>query len=266
MNRIENKWKGLKKKGLKAFIPFVTAGDPSLEDTYKLVLEMERQGADIIELGVPFSDPIADGPVIQFSSQRALEKGVTLNKIFGLVKDLRKKTDIPLVFLTYYNPVFHYGVKKSVDDCVECGVDGVIIADLPPEEAKELKTFSKKKGLDTIFLAAPTSSKERLHKVATASAGFIYCVSVAGVTGVRNSLAQSLKKRVMDIKNLTDKPVAVGFGVSNIKTARWVASFADGVIVGSAIVKVIQNNLYKKDLINKVGKLVKDLASAIHNV
>jgi len=264
MNRIESKWKELKKKGLKAFIAFITAGDPCLEDTYKIVLEMERQGADIIELGIPFSDPIADGPVIQASSNRALEKRTNLNKILLLVKDLRKKTDIPIVFLSYYNPIFHYGIEKFVEDAVKSGVDGVIVADLPPEEAKEIKIFSSKKGLDTIFLAAPTSLKERLHKIAEASTVFIYCVSVAGVTGARNSLAQSLKRRVVDIKKLTDRPVAVGFGISNIQTAKWVASFADGVIVGSAIVKVIQDNLEKKDLISKVGKLVKDLASAIH--
>ncbi len=266
MTRLERKWKDLKKKGLKAFIAFVTAGDPSLKDSYNLVLEMEEQGADIVELGIPFSDPIADGPVIQASSQRALGKGVTLKKIFGLVKDLRKKTDIPLVFLSYYNPIFHYGIEKFAKDATEAGVDGVIVADLPPEEAKEIKIFSSKKGLDTIFLAAPTSSKERLHKVAEASSGFIYCVSVAGVTGVRNSLAQTLQKRFAYIKRQTDKPVAVGFGVSNIKTAKWVASFADGVIVGSAIVKVIQNNLKKKDLVGKVGKLVKSLAEAIHGI
>ncbi|MDD5454221.1 MAG: tryptophan synthase subunit alpha [Candidatus Ratteibacteria bacterium] len=266
MNRIEKKWKELKRKGLKAFIAFVTAGDPSLQDTYKLVLEMEKQGADIIELGVPFSDPIADGPVIQASAQRALLKGVNLNKIFQLVKELRKKTDVPLVFLSYYNPIFHYGVKKFVEDAVRYGIDGVIVADLPPEEAKELKIFSSKKWLDTIFLAAPTSSKERLIKVAKESTGFIYCVSVAGVTGVRNSLAQTLKNRVQDIKRITKKPVAVGFGVSNTKTAKWVASFADGVIVGSAIVKVVKDNLNSKDLIGKIGRLVENLALSIHKV
>ena len=273
MTRIESKWKDLKKKNSKAFIPFVTAGDPSLMDTYELVLELEKQGADIVELGIPFSDPIADGPVIQASSHRAIEKGVNLNKIFHLVKDLRKKTDIPIVFLSYYNPVFHYGLQRFVEDATQSGVDGVIVADLPPEEAKEIKIFSLKKGLDTIFLAAPTSSTERLHKIVEASTGFIYCVSVAGVTGVRNSLAQSLKKRVEDIKKLTDKPVAVGFGVSNTKTAQWVASFADGVIVGSAIVKIIQDNLAhlpvgqgRKDLVNKVGVVVKNLASAVHRV
>lgn len=266
MTRIDNKWRELRKKGLKAFIAFVTAGDPSLEDTLKIVLEMEKQGADIVELGIPFSDPIADGPVIQTSSQRALEKGVNLHKIFHLVKELRKKTDVPLVFLSYYNPIFHYGIERFVEDAIQSGVDGIIVADLPPEEAKEIKIFSSKEGLDTIFLAAPTSSTERLHKVAEASTGFIYCVSVAGVTGVRNSLAQSLKQRIKSIKKMTDKPVAVGFGISNIKTAEWVASFADGVIVGSAIVKVIQDNLKKKDLVEKVGKLVKSLAESIHGI
>lgn len=266
MTRIERKWKDLKNKGLKAFIAFVTAGDPTLEDTYKLVLELEKEGADIVELGVPFSDPIADGPTIQASSQRALERGVNLPKIFSLVKKLRRKTDIPLAFLTYYNPVFHYGVKKFVGDCVKSGIDGVIIADLPPEEAKEIKSISVKRGLNTIFLAAPTSSRARLHKVADISSGFIYCVSVAGVTGVRNSLAKSLKKRVEDIKKITNKPVAVGFGVSSAKTAEWVASFADGVIVGSAIVKTIDKNVGKKNLVAKVGRSVRSLADAVHKV
>ena len=166
-----------------------------------------------------------------------------------------KKSDIARIAL-----------KKFVEDAVRAGVDGVITADLPPEEAKQLKDLSSPKGLDTIFLAAPTSSTERLQKVIKISTGFIYCVSVAGVTGERNSLAQSLKKRVKDIKRMTKKPVAVGFGVSNAKTARWVASFADGVIVGSAIVKVIQNNLKNKDLIGKVGRLAKNLASSIHGI
>jgi tryptophan synthase alpha chain len=266
MTRIESKWKELKKKGLKAFIPFITAGDPSLKDTHALVLELERQGADIVELGIPFSDPIADGPVIQASSQRALEKGVNLDKIFKLVKDLRTKTDIPIAFLSYYNPIFHYGLEKFVEDATQSGVDGLIVADLPPEEAKEIKVFSIKNELNTIFLAAPTSSTKRLQEVVEASSGFIYCVSVAGVTGIRNSLAQSLKKRVEDIKKMTEKPVAVGFGVSNTKTAQWVASFSDGVIVGSAIVKVIEKNHNRKIMIKKVGELVRNLASAVHRV
>ena len=266
MTGIERKWKDLKKKGLKAFVAFVTAGDPTLEDTYKLVLELEKQGADIVELGVPFSDPIADGPTIQASSQRALEKGVNLPRIFSLVKKLRKKTDVPIAFLTYYNPVFHYGIGEFVGDCVKSGVDGVIIADLPPEEAKEIKSIAVKKGLDTIFLAAPTSSKERLSKVADISTGFIYCVSVAGVTGARNSLAKSLKKRVEALKKITNKPVAVGFGVSSPKTAELVASFSDGVIVGSAIVKVIDKNKRNKELVGKVGRSVRSLADAVHKV
>ncbi|HIE43209.1 MAG TPA: tryptophan synthase subunit alpha [Candidatus Omnitrophica bacterium] len=264
MSRIQKKWQELKKKGVKAFIPFITSGDPSLKDTYNLVLELQRCGADIVELGVPFSDPIADGPVIQASAQKALQKDTSLEKIFQLVHDLRKKTNIPIALLSYYNPIFHYSEDKFVCDAVKSGVDGAIIADLPPEEAKNLRDKAKEKGLDTIFLLAPTSSNERIRKIINASTGFIYCVSVTGVTGVRNSLARSLRMRVQQIKEMTDTPVAVGFGVSNTETAEWVASFADGVIVGSAIVKIIGENCPRGVMIEKVEELVGELALAIH--
>lgn len=237
MNRIENIFKKLKAQDKKAFIPYIMAGDPSLEGTIETVLLLERCGADIIEIGVPFTDPLADGPTIQRSAERALKSGVTLRKIISLVAELRKVTQIPVVLMTYYNPVFKYGEKKFVADAVDAGVDGVIIPDLPPDEAQVIIKLSKNKGLATVFLLAPTSTDDRIRKVAKASRGFIYYVPITGITGSNLSLDDSIKESINNIRNASDKPVAVGFGISRSEEARAIAAIADGVIVGSAIVK-----------------------------
>lgn len=237
MNRIEKRFKKLRSQNKKAFIPYIMAGDPFLEKTMERVLMLERCGADIVELGVPFTDPLADGPTIQRAAERALSAGVTLRKVIGLVKELRQKTQIPIVLMTYYNPVFKYGEERFVDDAVAAGVDGVIVPDLPPDEAETLIKHSRRKGLSTIFLLAPTSTGERIRKVTKASTGFIYYVSITGITGAKLSPDNTINESIGSIRRLTDRPVAVGFGVSTPDEARTISGFADGVIVGSAIVK-----------------------------
>jgi tryptophan synthase alpha chain len=253
--------------GKKAFIAYITAGDPNLGVTADLVVELERAGVDIVELGIPFSDPLADGPTIQAASQRALEKGVNLKRIFKMVKGLRLKVGIPIVFMTYYNPVLKYGLKRFVGDCRQNGVDGVIVPDLPYEESRGLTQVAKKSKVSTVFLIAPTSTRDRIRTIAKNSRGFIYYVSLTGVTGARKKLPREILTNVKKIKTVTKTPVAVGFGISSPQQARQIAKVADGVIVGSAIIKVIEknSNLQKKALVKKVASFAKQLAAAIHN-
>jgi tryptophan synthase alpha chain len=239
MSRITTKFNELRKTGRKALIPYIMSGDPSLSATKKYVLELETAGADIIELGVPFSDPLADGPTIQRASERSLKHGTTLKKVIGMVKELRKKTAIPLILMTYYNPVFKFGIDRFIQAAVTAGIDGVIIPDLIPDEAGEFTALSRRHGLDTVFLLAPTSTRDRIKKVAGASTGFIYYVSITGITGAKLALGKDMKKTLNSLRALTKKPVAVGFGISNPAEARMVSNLAEGVIVGSAIVKLI---------------------------
>lgn len=237
MNRVEKVFRELKRKKRKAFIPYIMAGDPSLEKTMDTVLMLERCGADIVELGVPFTDPLADGPTIQRAAERALKAGITLRRVMSLVKELRNHSAIPILLMTYYNPVFKYGEEGFIKDAVLAGIDGVIIPDLPPDEADGLLGLSRHAGFATIFLLAPTSTKDRIRKVGKASRGFIYYVSMTGITGSRLSLDSSFSESVQNIRRATGKPVAVGFGVSTPEEARVVSELSDGVIVGSAIVK-----------------------------
>ena len=265
MNRIDKKFKELKRRGSKAFIAYITAGDPNLSVTKKIVLSLEMSGVDIIELGVPFSDPIADGPTIQAASHRALAGGVTLKKIFSMMGSLRKATQIPIAFMTYYNPVLKYGIKKFITDCSLKGVDGVIVPDLPVEEAEGLVCSAKEQDISTIFLVAPTSTRKRVGMIAERSKGFIYYVSLTGVTGARRNLPPEVISNVKMIKSMTDKPVAVGFGISSPCQAHDIGKSADGVIIGSAIVKIISDNQKNnKMLISKVSSFSKRLARAIH--
>jgi tryptophan synthase alpha chain len=242
MSRIEEVFRSLKAMNKKAFIPYIMAGDPSIERTQEIVRALAVSGADIVELGVPFTDPLADGPMIQRAAERALKAGVTLRKVIWLVRELRKETGIPLILMTYYNPVFKYGLVKFINDAVAAGVNGVIVPDLPPDEAADLMRPAQAAGLDTIFLIAPTSTRERMKKVAEASKGFIYYVSLTGITGSKISLDGSLEESIHVIRSFTEKPVAVGFGVSTPKEAYAVAQIADGVIIGSAIVKKIHES------------------------
>jgi len=237
MSRIEKKFREVLRRRGKAFIPYIMAGDPNLERTRALVGILEECGADIIELGVPFSDPLADGPTIQKAAQRALGEGVTLTKVIELVGSLRKSTQIPLVLMTYYNLIFKYGEERFVRDASSAGVDGIIVPDLPPDEAGVLLSSSKNTGFDIVFLVAPTSTEERMKKVARSSRGFVYYVSITGITGSKLSVGPSIESHVAKIRGMSGKPVAVGFGISTPQEAAEIARFADGVIVGSAIVK-----------------------------
>lgn len=262
MNRIDKKFKELRKNNKKAFIAFIMAGDPSLGITKKLVPELSSSGVDIIELGVPFSDPIADGPTIQKASERGLKSKTTLLGVFKLTETLRPSIQTPIVFLIYYNLIFHYGLEKFVKDAVSSGVDGVIVPDLPIEESKELVGIAKAHDFSVIHLLAPTSSAERIKKITRLSTGFIYYVSLTGTTGARVKLPKELKLSLKNIKNVTKKPICAGFGISTPLQVREVQKIADGAIVGSAIVKVIEKNTGKKDLVKKVGKFVRKLASS----
>lgn len=264
MSRIKNTFNRLRKKNEKALIPYVMAGDPDLATTKALILAMEKAGCDIIELGAPFSDPLADGPTIQRAAIRSLGNHTTIADVLGLVADLRKETEIPLILMTYYNLIFKYGEERFAADASFSGLDGVILPDLPPEEAGTLVAAAKKSGLDTIFLLAPTSTDERIRLVARASHGFIYYVSITGVTGSALSQDASIKQAVERIKAVTDKPVAVGFGISSPAQAAEIASSgADGVIVGSALVKVIEEAAGAGDIVDKAASFVRRLKQGV---
>jgi len=238
---IQKTFKKLQREGKKAFIPYIMAGDPDLERTKDIVCLFEECGADIVEIGVPFSDPLADGPTIQRASERALQNGVTLRSVIALVKGFSQEIRIPIVLMTYYNPVFKYGIELFISDSREAGIDGVIIPDLPPDEAAEFIRLSKRSHLNTIFLLAPTSTEDRIKKVVKASRGFIYYVSITGITGADLLLDGSMEVLISNIRKHSDKPIAVGFGVSTPEDASAVARISDGVIVGSAIVKRLHN-------------------------
>jgi len=225
-------------KNGKAFIGFVTGGDPSIEKTKEFVREMIRAGADLVEIGIPFSDPIAEGPVIQEANIRALNAGATVEKLFTLIEDLRKETSIPLVFLTYINPVFHYTYDAFFKRCGACGLDGIIIPDLPFEEQAEARKAAAQYGVDLISLIAPTS-EGRIKEIAQTAAGFIYLVSSMGVTGVRSAITTDLASITAAVRSVTKIPIAIGFGIHNPAQAAQMARIADGVIVGSAIVKIV---------------------------
>jgi len=261
MNRIDKKFIQLKNQDKKAFIAFITAGYPDLSTTAKLVIELEKKGTDIIELGVPFSDPLADGPTIQEASGYSLKQGTNLVKILNLVKQLRKHTSLPICLMTYYNPVFCFGEKIFVDKAVAAGVDGVIIPDLPYEEATEFSHYANQKGLANICFISPTSSAERIRAILKVARGFIYYVSLTGVTGSRKSLALDLKIKLSAIKKLTTKPVCVGFGISSARQVKEVCKISDGVIVGSAIVAKIKENMGNRNLVQRVGSFVGDLSN-----
>ena len=255
-------FKRLRDKKQSALIPFIVAGDPDLGTTEALVLKMAENGADMIELGIPFSDPLADGATIQAASRRALQNGFNLKDLFRLAERV-KGVGVPLVFMTYFNPVFRYGLRDFAEGCHGHGVDGVIIPDLPPEEAGPWMREARAFGLETIFLLAPTSPPERIRLISRCSRGFIYYVSVTGVTGAREKLPEDLEPTIRRIKEETKVPVAVGFGISTPEQAKSISRFADGVIVGSAIVKIIEENLKSPDMVGRVGDFVSSLAKAL---
>lgn len=244
----------------KAFIPFITCGDPDLETTAKIVREAVANGADLIELGIPFSDPTAEGPVIQGANIRALKGGVTTDKVFDLVRELRKDVTVPMVFMTYSNVVFSYGADKFISTCKEIGINGLILPDLPYEEKEEFLPQCKKYGVDLISLIAPTS-ENRIAMIAKEADGFIYLVSSLGVTGTRSEISTDLKSIVDVIRQNTSVPCAIGFGISTPEQAKKMADIADGAIVGSAIIKIIEQ--YGKDAPKFVGEYVKSMKDAV---
>lgn len=246
--------------GGKAFIPFLTCGDPSLDVTETLVLAMADAGADLIELGIPFSDPTAEGPVIQAANERALAGGVTTDKIFELVRRVRQKTGVPLVFMTYANVVFSYGAERFLKTSAEIGMDGLILPDLPFEEKEEFDPLCKRFGLDLISLIAPTSH-ERIRSIAREASGFVYCVSSLGVTGVRTNITTDIAAMVRLVKAEKEIPCAVGFGISTPEQAASMAAQSDGAIVGSAIVKMCAQ--YGADCVPHVAEYVKGMKAAV---
>ena len=247
-------------KNGKAFIPFVTCGDPDLDTTGKIVREMEKAGADLIELGIPFSDPTAEGPVIQGANIRALAGGVTTDKIFAFVKELRKDVKVPLVFMTYANVVFSYGIERFAAKCEEIGIDGIILPDVPHEEKDEFAPICRAHGIDFISLIAPTS-ENRIAEIAKDAEGFVYVVSSLGVTGVRSEIQTDLSAMTAKIRENTNIPCAIGFGISKPEQAAKMSQFSDGVIVGSAIVKLIAQ--HGKDAAPVVAAYVKQMKEAM---
>lgn len=247
----------------KAFIPFITSGDPSLEITERLVLKMAEAGADLIELGIPFSDPVAEGEVIQAANMRALSGGTDVDKIFETVRRIRSRSSVPLVFMTYINPVFAYGAEKFLKCCHDAGIDGIIVPDLPFEEKGELLPYCSKYGISLISMIAPTS-RNRIRMIAKEAEGFIYCVSSMGVTGVRKYIGEDARKMVETVRSVNNIPCAVGFGISTPEQAAAIAGFADGVIVGSAIVKIIEK--YGTDCVPYVTEYVRTMKNALHPV
>jgi tryptophan synthase alpha chain len=244
----------------KALIPFITAGDPDLETTEKLVLAMARAGADLIELGIPFSDPVAEGPVIQLASERALQAGATTDKILALVSRVRKESDVPLAFMTYINPVFAYGIDRFMHDSREAGVDALIIPDLPFEEREEIIPYCSQYGIELISMIAPTS-QERIKMIAREARGFVYCVSSLGVTGVREQISTEAENMVAMVKAVQDIPCAVGFGISCPEQAQQVSQSADGVIVGSAIMQIVEQ--HGVESVNPVAAFVREMKQSI---
>jgi tryptophan synthase alpha chain len=244
----------------KAFIGFVTGGDPTIEASEQIILEMIAAGADLIEIGIPFSDPIAEGPVIQEANIRALKAGASTARIFELAEKIRKKSEVPLVFLTYLNPVFHYGYENFFARMQEVGVDGIIIPDLPYEEKGEVVTFAEKYDIDVITLVAPTS-KQRIAEIARSASGFIYVVSSLGVTGVRSEITTDLGEIISTVRSVTNVPVAVGFGIHTPAQATEIAAIADGVIVGSAIVKIVAE--YGEKATDKVYEYVQEMKAGL---
>lgn len=266
MNRIGARFAELRARRETALIPFVTAGDPSLETTLKALHVLERSGADLIELGMPFSDPMADGPTIQRASERALKGGVTLPRVLELVREFRRGSEIPLILFGYYNPFFRYGLRRFARETRSVGVDGILCVDLPPEESEELKHWTDAEGLDTIFLLAPTSDGERMRLVGREGRGFVYYVSLTGVTGARKRFENRLHTQVARVRRYTSLPIGVGFGVSVPRQAAWIASFADAVVVGSALIEIMEKAEPNREKVERAGQFVARLKRAMKGV
>jgi tryptophan synthase alpha chain len=262
LGQISEAFSNLKREGKKGFIPFITAGDPDLETTLELIVELARAGATLIELGVPFTDPMADGPVIQRASERALRHPFGLTEILQVVAEARKQTDVPIILFSYFNPLLQFGVEKLAREAKRAGVDGILVTDLVPEEASEFLSVLRANDLDMIFLVAPTSTDERLQMVAARASGFIYAVSRAGVTGAREEMSAEAEKLVRRVRQFSDLPVAVGFGISRPEQVADVWRYADAAVVGSAIVAEIERAESAADAVSRVGQFARQLISS----
>src|SRR5580693_6265123 len=266
MNRIVAKFAQIKSAGKKGLVVYIGAGDPNLEATHQLALAFDRAGVDVLELGVPFSDPLADGLVNQLAAQRGLESGTTPPKVLETVASIRKHSQIPIVLYIYFNLIHKVGMKQFIADAAKAGVDGLLVLDLPPEESENYEALMKKNGLCHIYLIAPTTPEDRMEFIVKRGSGFIYYVSREGVTGMQKQISTNLESQVGKLRAHTKLPIAVGFGVSNPEQARLVAQNADAVVVGSAVVNQIAEHGKKKALTKRVGKFVKSLADAVKTV
>jgi tryptophan synthase alpha chain len=266
MNRIVEKFAALKRAGKKAFIVYIGAGDPNLNATRELALAFDKSGVDILELGVPFSDPLADGLVNQLAAQRGLESGTTPPKLLQTIVAIRQQSEIPIVLYIYFNLIHKVGLEKFINDCANAGVDGLLVLDLPPEESDNYEALMKKSGLCHIYLVAPTTPEARMEKIVQRGSGFIYYISREGVTGMQTSVATNLAAQVAKIRAHTDLPIAVGFGISNPEQAKLVAQEADGCVVGSTVVNQIAENGKSPELVAKVGAFVKSLGDAVKTI
>ncbi|HHT9129740.1 MAG TPA: tryptophan synthase subunit alpha [Candidatus Brocadiaceae bacterium] len=254
MNRVDKKFQELKNKKKPAFIPFITAGDPDLQTTKALILEFEKRGADIIELGIPFSDPIADGPIIQASYYRSLVRGIKVSHILDMVSDLRKKSEIPIVSMVSYSTVYKRGCQTFIENAIKAGLDGLTIPDLPVEENNEIFETARKNDFKIICFVAPTTTEQRMTLITQKSQGFLYYISVVGITGVRDKLPEDIVLNINKLKQMTNTPIAVGFGVSTPEQAKMIGKAADGVIVGSAIIREIEK--YANEPFEKLVKCI----------
>lgn len=261
MSRIAKAFTILKRDNRRGFIPFITAGDPDLETTTDLILELADAGATLIELGVPFTDPVADGPVIQRASERALRHGFGLTEVLQVVSDARKQTEVPIILFSYFNPLLQFGIEKLAREARSAGVDGVLVTDLVPEEAGEFAAVLKANELDMIFLVAPTSTDERLQMIAECASGFIYAVSRVGITGAREKMSAEAEKLVSRVRKFSDLPIAVGFGISKPEHVAEVWRYADAAVVGSAIVGEIEQAQSAADAVSRVGRFARQLVA-----
>jgi tryptophan synthase alpha chain len=259
VSRIAEAFKNLRAEGRRGFIPFITAGDPNLETTRGLIVELTHAGATVIELGVPFSDPVADGPTIQRASERALRNGVGLPDVLDLLADARRETDVPVMLFSYFNPMLHFGVERLAFEARRAGFDGILATDLIPEESAEFNATLARHGLDQIYLVAPTTSDARLKMIAERASGFIYAVSRAGVTGAREELSAEAERLVARVRTVSDLPVAVGFGISTREQVADVWRYADAAVVGSAIVSEIEKRAVSPDLVTHIGEFARSL-------
>lgn len=262
MNRIDRTFRALRQRGSAALIPFLTAGDPDLETTRELMRVVADNGADLLELGVPFSDPTADGPVLQHSSEIGLRAGTSLPRVLELISDFRRASQLPIILYGYFNPILHYGLERFAADAHRAGVDGMLVVDLPPEEADELLPHVRKAGIHFIFLLAPTSGPDRVRKVLRHASGFIYYVSVTGVTGVRPMLPEAVRPVVQRLRVLTTLPIGVGFGISTPEQAAAIAGFADAAVVGSAIMRIVDAHPGRES-VTEIGAFVRRLKEAM---